>query len=123
MTRIGFSRSVASMKNDIDVLKEALKKANRIAALTGAGISGESGIPTFRGADGLWQNYRATDLASSETFARDTELVWRFCNWRRDPSLGGKISGSALGRDQSRTNTSFPLHGLHHARKSHGNSS
>jgi NAD-dependent deacetylase len=52
--------------------------------LTGAGISAESGIPTFRGDGGLWEQYRAVDLATPESFQRDPELVWRFYNWRRE---------------------------------------
>jgi NAD-dependent deacetylase len=53
-------------------------------ALTGAGISAESGIPTFRGDGGIWEQYRATELATPESFERDPELVWRFYNWRRE---------------------------------------
>lgn len=53
-------------------------------ALTGAGISAESGIPTFRGDGGIWEQYRATDLATPASFERDPELVWRFYNWRRE---------------------------------------
>ena len=71
------------METSINSLKEALKNAQRVAVLTGAGISAESGVPTFRGADGLWKNYQATDLATPEAFARDPELVWEFYNWRR----------------------------------------
>ena len=72
------------MEMAINELKEALQKAERVTVLTGAGVSAESGIPTFRGADGLWKNYQATDLATPEAFARDPELVWEFYNWRRD---------------------------------------
>jgi NAD-dependent deacetylase len=57
--------------------------ASRVAALTGAGISAESGIPTFRGAGGLWKHYRAEDLATPEAFARDPHLVWEWYDWRR----------------------------------------
>ena len=71
------------METSINSLKKALKNAQRVAVLTGAGISAESGVPTFRGADGLWKNYQATDLATPEAFARDPELVWEFYNWRR----------------------------------------
>lgn len=52
--------------------------------LTGAGISAESGIPTFRGDGGIWKQYRATELATPASFERDPELVWRFYNWRRE---------------------------------------
>ena len=54
-----------------------------MAVLSGAGISAESGVPTFRGPGGLWQNHRPEDLATPEAFARDPELVWRWYNWRR----------------------------------------
>lgn len=54
-----------------------------IAALTGAGISAESGIPTFRGKDGLWSNLRSEDLANPETFRSNPELVWKWYFWRR----------------------------------------
>jgi len=71
------------MENAINHLKEALKNSRRVAVLTGAGVSAESGVPTFRGADGLWKNYQATDLGTPEAFGRDPELVWEFYNWRR----------------------------------------
>lgn len=52
--------------------------------LTGAGISADSGVPTFRGTDGLWRNFRAEDLATPEAFERDPRLVWEWYNWRRE---------------------------------------
>lgn len=55
----------------------------RIAALTGAGVSAESGVPTFRGQDGLWREYRAEELATPRAFARDPNLVWEWYAWRR----------------------------------------
>jgi NAD-dependent deacetylase len=54
-----------------------------MVVLTGAGISAASGVPTFRGPDGLWESHRAQDLATPEAFRRDPELVWRFYAWRR----------------------------------------
>jgi NAD-dependent deacetylase len=54
-----------------------------IVVLTGAGISAESGLSTFRGADGLWENHRIEDVATPEGFARDPDLVHRFYNQRR----------------------------------------
>ena len=54
-----------------------------IVILTGAGISAESGIATFRGADGLWEGHRFEEVASPEGFRRDPELVHRFYNLRR----------------------------------------
>jgi NAD-dependent deacetylase len=59
-------------------------KAESVAVLTGAGISAESGVPTFRGADGLWRKYKVTELATPEAFAENPELVWEFYNWRRE---------------------------------------
>lgn len=57
--------------------------ASRFAVLTGAGVSAESGVPTFRGADGLWRRWRAEDLATPGAFARDPRLVWEWYDWRR----------------------------------------
>lgn len=60
----------------------ALRPQN-VVVFTGAGVSAESGIPTFRGAGGLWRDFRAEDLATPEAFARDPELVWEWYEWRR----------------------------------------
>ncbi|MBZ5575167.1 MAG: NAD-dependent deacylase [Acidobacteriia bacterium] len=69
---------------DLDQARRRLAEAQSVAVLTGAGISAESGIPTFRGSGGLWKNYRAEDLATPEAFARDPRLVWEWYNWRRE---------------------------------------
>jgi len=61
-----------------------IDKARSLAVLTGAGISAESGIPTFRGAGGLWKQFKPEDLATPEAFARDPRLVWEWYNWRRE---------------------------------------
>ncbi|WP_350562539.1 NAD-dependent deacylase [Psychrobacter sp. CAL346-MNA-CIBAN-0220] len=61
-----------------------LAASSRICVLTGAGISAESGIPTFRDKQtGLWEQYRAEDLATCTAFARDPQLVWSWYQWRR----------------------------------------
>lgn len=70
-----------SLQNCISWIEQS--KPRSIAILTGAGISAESGIPTFRGPGGLWENYRAEDLATPEAFSRDPKLVWRWYEWRR----------------------------------------
>jgi NAD-dependent deacetylase len=61
-----------------------LRRANHVAVLTGAGISAESGIPTFRDAlTGLWARFRPEELATPEAFRRDPKLVWDWYAWRR----------------------------------------
>ncbi|MBX3371207.1 MAG: NAD-dependent deacylase [Nitrospira sp.] len=68
----------------LGLVRHKLSTARSVAVLTGAGISADSGVPTFRGADGLWRHYRAEDLATPEAFARDPRLVWEWYNWRRE---------------------------------------
>jgi NAD-dependent deacetylase len=63
--------------------REWLKQARSVAVLTGAGVSAESGVPTFRGNGGLWKQHRAEALATPEAFARDPKLVWEWYDWRR----------------------------------------
>ena len=62
----------------------AMREIRNIVILTGAGISAESGIDTFRGAGGLWENHRVEDVATPEAFARDPQLVLRFYDMRRE---------------------------------------
>jgi NAD-dependent deacetylase len=63
--------------------RDLISGADRILVLTGAGISAESGVPTFRGAEGLWRELRPEDLATPAAFARDPRLVWEWYDWRR----------------------------------------
>ncbi|MCU0589027.1 MAG: NAD-dependent deacylase [Syntrophobacteraceae bacterium] len=65
-------------------IRDRLRGAQHVVVLTGAGISAESGVPTFRGEGGLWREYRAVDLATPQAFQRDPRLVWEFYNWRRE---------------------------------------
>lgn len=65
-----------------------LRGAGRAVVLTGAGVSAESGVPTFRGDEGLWREHRPEDLATPRAFARDPRLVWDWYAWRRR-----KVSG------------------------------
>jgi len=60
-----------------------LNKHDRVFVLTGAGVSAESGLPTFRGMNGLWRGYRVEDVAAPEAFAADPVLVWQFYSERR----------------------------------------
>ena len=68
--------------------RELLSRAQSVCVLSGAGVSAESGVPTFRDADGLWKNYRAEELATPQAFRRDPRMVWEWYEWRR-----GKIRG------------------------------
>jgi NAD-dependent deacetylase len=71
-------------RDDIQRAAEILQGSKALAVMTGAGVSAESGVPTFRGAGGLWEGYRAEEVATPEAFARDPQLVWRFYCWRRE---------------------------------------
>lgn len=67
----------------IHFVNKRIAEAGSITVLSGAGISAESGVPTFRGADGLWKNHKAEELATPEAFQRDPLLVWSWYQWRR----------------------------------------
>jgi NAD-dependent deacetylase len=73
--------------NDIDgCLEKAtslITSARRVVALTGAGVSAESGVPTFRDANGLWQGHDIENVATPQAFHRNPDLVWEFYNQRR----------------------------------------
>jgi NAD-dependent deacetylase len=69
---------------DLEQARQWLAQATSLAVLTGAGISAESGVPTFRGAGGLWKDYRPEELANAEAFAKNPKLVWEWYNWRRE---------------------------------------
>jgi NAD-dependent deacetylase sirtuin 5 len=68
----------------LDAFCNALKSATNVVILTGAGISAESGVPTFRGSSGLWRKYDPTELARPEAFRKNPSLVWEFYHYRRD---------------------------------------
>ena len=97
----------------LDGIREAvelIQRAHRVVALTGAGISAESGIPTFRGAGGLWRMFRAEDLATPEAFARDPQLVWEWYDWRRQLIAKAHPNpGHAALAEFSRTHREFRL--------------
>jgi NAD-dependent deacetylase len=67
----------------LDQAAERLRRARRVAVLTGAGVSAESGLATFRGGGGLWEGRRIEDVATPSAFQRNPALVWRFYNARR----------------------------------------
>jgi NAD-dependent deacetylase len=111
--------------NAADTLRQAadwLRAAERVAVLTGAGISAESGLATFRGAGGLWEGQRVEDVATPMAFRRDPALVWRFYHMRR-AALGNvrpNPGHDALVRLEGRLGNGFTLitqnvDGLHRA--------
>ena len=71
------------MNTYIERLVSKIRPETRITVLTGAGVSATSGVPTFRGPDGLWRKYRPESLATPEAFQRDPKLVWEWYDWRR----------------------------------------
>jgi NAD-dependent deacetylase len=115
-------------------LVKTLHNARHVAVLTGAGISAESGVPTFRDAQtGLWSRYRPEELATPEAFQHNPKLVWDWYAWRRD--LVGRVAPNAghyaLVRMEQRipvltliTQNVDGLHrraGSHHVLELHGN--
>ena len=72
---------------EIDKLKEIVSTARRIVAFTGAGISAESGIPTYRGGDGVWHKYDPNKYANIHSFLKDPEYYWNFFKEVRYPVI------------------------------------
>src|SRR3954452_21726524 len=103
----------------LSVARQALRGANKIAVLTGAGISAESCIPTFRSAGGFWQGNRAEDLATAEGFARDPKMVWQWYDWRRatiarsEPNPGHRALAALHRRSADVTLITQNVDGLH----------
>jgi NAD-dependent deacetylase len=71
------------VENIPEKLIRKMKEARRVAVLTGAGISAESGVPTFRGENGLWKKFRPEELANVNAFLRNPDLVWEWYQYRR----------------------------------------
>src|SRR6187431_169207 len=74
---------ISSMEQQLRALASRVRAARAITVMTGAGVSAASGVPTFRGPDGLWRTFRPEDLATPDAFARDPALVWEWYSWRR----------------------------------------
>ncbi|XP_077209178.1 NAD-dependent protein deacylase sirtuin-5, mitochondrial isoform X2 [Paroedura picta] len=75
---------MARPSSNIADFRDAFAKAKHIAMITGAGVSAESGVPTFRGAGGFWRKWQAQELATPEAFARNPSRVWEFYHYRRE---------------------------------------
>ncbi len=90
-----------------------IERSEAIVVLTGAGISAESGLPTFRGAGGLWEGHRVQEVATPQAFARDPQLVHRFYNARRaslrDPAIAPNPAHLALAELERRWAGGFVL--------------
>jgi NAD-dependent deacetylase len=91
----------------------------RITVLTGAGISAASGVPTFRGEDGLWKGYDPMQLATPEAFRKDPALVWEWYDWRRqlvaqcEPNAGHEVIAAWSRRYEGFTLITQNVDGLH----------
>lgn len=81
---------------DIASFVQHLQSSRRICALLGAGLSASSGLPTFRGAGGLWRTYDATAIATPEAFEADPVLTWQFYSYRRHMALNAKPNRAHL---------------------------
>lgn len=70
--------------SDVAAFRNIVNRSKNVVVLSGAGISAESGIPTFRGAGGFWRTYQAQQLATPEAFTANPSLVWEFYHYRRE---------------------------------------
>lgn len=78
---------MARPSSDMAAFRKIFSEAKNIAVITGAGVSAESGVPTFRGAGGYWRKWQAQDLATPEAFSRNPSRVWEFYHYRREVML------------------------------------
>jgi len=110
---------IMNTKENLDLARDFLKQAYHIVAFTGSGISAESGIPTFRGKDGLWKKFRAQDLATPRAFSNNPKLVWEWYDWRRqliakkEPNPGHKTLAQWENLFPSFTVVTQNIDGLH----------
>lgn len=106
---------------DLTRARRIVADARHIVVLTGAGVSAESGIPTFRGEAGLWKSYRPEELATPQAFRRDPRLVWEWYAWRRTLVAGCEpnpahraLARLALAGADRTTLVTQNVDGLHH---------
>ncbi len=104
---------------DLSRYFEVAKGATSCAVLTGAGVSAESGMPTFRGKEGLWKEFRAEELATPEAFERNPDLVWEWYDYRRgivegvEPNAGHEALARAEDLFEEFTLITQNVDGLH----------
>jgi NAD-dependent deacetylase len=103
----------------VNEAREWIREARAVAALAGAGLSAESGVPTFRGPGGLWRQRRPEQLATPEAFARDPRLIWEWYDWRRgrlaeaQPNAGHRALAALESSKQRFTLVTQNVDGLH----------
>jgi NAD-dependent protein deacetylase/lipoamidase len=104
---------MSSIEGAINAIHERAPRT--VAVLTGAGVSADSGIPTFRGAGGLWRDFRPEDLATPEAFSRDPRLLWEWYEWRRGLIREAKPNAAheAIARLEHATVITQNVDGLH----------
>ena len=92
----------------------SISPTDRVFVLTGAGISAESGLPTFRASDGLWAGYRIEDVCTPEAWQRNPALVWEFYSARRAAAAQGRSPIPRTSRSpSSKRSLRGPLLSLH----------
>ncbi len=107
------------MPLNVNAARAKVRAAKRVAVLTGAGVSAESGIPTFRGSGGFWSHQRFEDLATPEGFAKDPKFVWEWYEAHRrniakaKPNAGHLALAELEGRVRWFTLITQNVDGLH----------
>lgn len=106
MNNLAEHHQMRNVKYSIQDVKERLNNSKAVTILTGAGISAESGVPTFRGKDGLWKNFRPEDLATPQAFKREPQIVWEWYDSRRQilSRLEPNAGHFAIAEIEKRTN-------------------
>ncbi|XP_002129772.3 NAD-dependent protein deacylase-like [Ciona intestinalis] len=84
LSRKNIPFSMSRPSSDMAAFQAEVKSSKNVLILSGAGVSAESGVPTFRGAGGFWRKYAAQELANPDAFSRNPSLVWEFYHYRRE---------------------------------------
>lgn len=90
------SKMSKRLLSDYEGFRKVLSESKNIVALTGAGVSAESGIPVFRGAGGLWRTHRSVDLATLHAFHANPSLVWEFYHYRRNIAFSAQPNNVSI---------------------------